>query len=564
MNWNLADIVPSFASRSKEWSQSPDVFNILRSGRYPSSCETTNLRVAVKEFEKDIKDLDEQAHRSGFPRHFLPIPLQTYRDGLDRQIHGYHSLEAPIRRLPPEILGRIFVFCLPKQSIGRATRVKSSRFVVPYSNGAPLVFCQICHSWRVIALSTPVLWTSLSLTIRRPYPLNRAVSDRSSYKLLLQTWLSRAGSSQPLSVRLVAEVSELSESSPSVMGVLDSLISYSRQWQHISIHLPPTSIKQLFHLPKGSTPLLESFHIQPVDEWTESRHFISRISFLRSSPRLRGLEFSPPISEPRLRSLPWSRLTRIAILDAPGVRLTADDCIHILLSCPNVIHCTLTLSQWPRTDPLGVIPSPFNKLETLRVVSSVPLTHLIESLQTPKLRVLEIQIPDTLDRGHFVGWRFDEFVARSSCQIRKLSLSTPHMLEEDFLACLRCIPSLLSLEVVNRAIPVITDGSLKHLTRESPTDATCPLPSLTKFVVRGQPAFTARALSHMVHSRWQKHHRAATIDSGRGHGDDLGSSSQVEVSQVRSLTVECDASFGRELNALLADFVEDGLVVNLR
>ncbi|KAJ6608263.1 hypothetical protein B0H10DRAFT_1711402, partial [Mycena sp. CBHHK59/15] len=52
----------------------------------------------------------------------------------------------PVLSLPPEITSEIFIHCLP------------SGFLKPSTRKAPLLFTQICHRWRLIALETPELW----------------------------------------------------------------------------------------------------------------------------------------------------------------------------------------------------------------------------------------------------------------------------------------------------------------------------------------------------------------------------------------------------------------------
>ncbi|KAJ6504582.1 hypothetical protein C8R47DRAFT_151596 [Mycena vitilis] len=67
------------------------------------------------------------------------------------------SLTFPILSLPVEITSQIFVHCLPD----------SARDVSPLD--APLVLGRVCSVWRNIALSTPQLWTSWSLSIDGDY-----------------------------------------------------------------------------------------------------------------------------------------------------------------------------------------------------------------------------------------------------------------------------------------------------------------------------------------------------------------------------------------------------------
>lgn len=58
--------------------------------------------------------------------------------------------------LPPELLGEIFIRCLPEDTLD----------LQPSSNVPPLVLCHVCRSWRIIALGTPRLWNELSMELK--------------------------------------------------------------------------------------------------------------------------------------------------------------------------------------------------------------------------------------------------------------------------------------------------------------------------------------------------------------------------------------------------------------
>ncbi|KIJ13172.1 hypothetical protein PAXINDRAFT_50824, partial [Paxillus involutus ATCC 200175] len=57
-----------------------------------------------------------------------------------------------IRRFPPEVLGEIFVQCLPGDT-----------YIHPGPDTVPLLLTGICKGWRQVALSTPRLWCSLRI-----------------------------------------------------------------------------------------------------------------------------------------------------------------------------------------------------------------------------------------------------------------------------------------------------------------------------------------------------------------------------------------------------------------
>ncbi|KAJ6485607.1 hypothetical protein C8R45DRAFT_1214356 [Mycena sanguinolenta] len=81
----------------------------------------------------------------------------------------------PIARLPLEIASEIFLQCLLPPFMTRNPRLH-----------VPLLLLSICNTWTSIALSTPGLWTSVTVDLHDPSPFARI-------------WLQRAGN-HPVSI----------------------------------------------------------------------------------------------------------------------------------------------------------------------------------------------------------------------------------------------------------------------------------------------------------------------------------------------------------------------------
>ena len=98
--------------------------------------------------------------------------------------------EAPIRRMPPEILRLFFTFA------------KSSYLgiCVPSRKSPLLSLLQVCSSWRSIALATPDLWTALCIFLR-PSTLHMDPAIVRRYEELASQWFSRAGPHSGLSLQ---------------------------------------------------------------------------------------------------------------------------------------------------------------------------------------------------------------------------------------------------------------------------------------------------------------------------------------------------------------------------
>ncbi|KAK6996018.1 hypothetical protein R3P38DRAFT_2371104, partial [Favolaschia claudopus] len=93
-----------------------------------------------------------------------------------------------ILSFPTEVLDEIFYNCLPSSEPTAISTFDSTLFIHPSCTSAPLLLCQICRRWRLIAIATPRLWASLN-------------TEFTKHSELVEIWLNRARS-HPLSLRL--------------------------------------------------------------------------------------------------------------------------------------------------------------------------------------------------------------------------------------------------------------------------------------------------------------------------------------------------------------------------
>ncbi|KAJ6583933.1 hypothetical protein DFH09DRAFT_1308650 [Mycena vulgaris] len=69
--------------------------------------------------------------------------LRDRRLQLSAYVDAHNALISPIRRLPSDIIGEIFIACLP-----------TDRYAVISAHEAPLLLSRVCHAWRTISMST--------------------------------------------------------------------------------------------------------------------------------------------------------------------------------------------------------------------------------------------------------------------------------------------------------------------------------------------------------------------------------------------------------------------------
>ncbi|CAA7270396.1 unnamed protein product [Cyclocybe aegerita] len=92
-----------------------------------------------------------------------------------------------MRRVPFDILCDIALYALPNHPR-------------PFQNAAPLSFCQVSSDWRMAALSTPKLWSTLFLEVRD-------IEELKIYEKRVIEWFRRA-KSRPLSFYIYFESSD--------------------------------------------------------------------------------------------------------------------------------------------------------------------------------------------------------------------------------------------------------------------------------------------------------------------------------------------------------------------
>jgi len=83
--------------------------------------------------------------------------LKEKRTIVQESLAFHEALASPARySLPSELLGEIFLRCLPQ-----------TNYVTPSLDECPIVLTRVCRHWRAVALSTPRLWASLSISLLR-------------------------------------------------------------------------------------------------------------------------------------------------------------------------------------------------------------------------------------------------------------------------------------------------------------------------------------------------------------------------------------------------------------
>ncbi|KAF8196911.1 hypothetical protein K438DRAFT_1585647, partial [Mycena galopus ATCC 62051] len=101
----------------------------------PASSEAAAIRDFAREIDAEITKREHTIDR-----------LLCEVEELRRRSEQHKAFIAPIRRVPPEIIAKIFL------------QLTAAQMIRPVLHQAPLIFGEVSRHWRAIALSTPQLW----------------------------------------------------------------------------------------------------------------------------------------------------------------------------------------------------------------------------------------------------------------------------------------------------------------------------------------------------------------------------------------------------------------------
>ncbi|KIK36395.1 hypothetical protein CY34DRAFT_811315 [Suillus luteus UH-Slu-Lm8-n1] len=318
--------------------------------------------------------------------------LKEKRAIVQESLTFHEALASPTRcSLPSELLGEIFLRCLPR-----------TNYVTPSSDECPLVLTRVCRHWRAVALSTPRLWASLSISLSRA-----DTTSGDEYK----HWLEKARS-VPLSIRVVHDMDHSDGKEPlSIQWLRPFLGRCSDLWWHG----PPVQ-----GLLDNSVQSLSRFQVT-----FHKANFL--VSIPSPMPQLRSAVLQSHTYDLRsLRSidLPWHQLLDLKIQFALVNSATFLQVIGLCTQVQRVSVSSICVDASPQTDlqPFPLIGTVNHSIRRLEVnVIRVGLGNLFEALTLPALEELVIRFcsPD----GH--PWphkQFSAFVTRSKCPLKLLTI----------------------------------------------------------------------------------------------------------------------------------------------
>ncbi|KAG1736149.1 uncharacterized protein EDB91DRAFT_1143143 [Suillus paluster] len=294
------------------------------------------------------------------------------------------------RLLPSELLGEIFLRCLPERN-----------YVTPSSNDCPLVLTRVCRQWRAVALSTPRLWSSLSISL-----LKAEMSGSDAYKC----WLEKARS-VPLSIRVVHDVDLSDGNEPlSIQWLRPFLSQCSDLWWH--------------------GPHVQGLLDNCVQSLSRFQVTFHKANFLVSS--LRSID------------LPWHQLLELKIQFALVSSAAFLQAIGLCTQVQRVSVSCICANISPQTDlePFPLAHTANHSIHRLEIkVIRAGLGSLFDALTLPVLEELVICFCFP-ERDPWPHEQFASFVTRSKCPLKRLTIYRSKGAKSHLAEYLKMVPGL--------------------------------------------------------------------------------------------------------------------------
>ncbi|KAJ7459309.1 hypothetical protein FB451DRAFT_1563703 [Mycena latifolia] len=470
------------------FSVSESDFADLRQNAVPDSGAYIALRESVSAAEQRLLALSSCS--GGCPA------LEQECDDIRRYIAVSSSLLAPVRRLPPEILSRIFLelfyISLP----------------VVLGTTLPPMICVVSSHWRAVAISTPRLWADFTISILG--------GDRT-----LRTLELHLARSKQCEISLHIRAPHFTSTTQVNHVIVTTLVQVSERWESADIRIPERLVR-LFSALRGRLPCLKflSFH-------AEDNALLEDLDIFEFVPRMYRLS----LGMKTLPRLPRSQIQDLELVTShpiPGLIRTA-------CTFPNLRRLSFSGDMWPPPSSTSTpiahtstpIPNDVLTLSTLILCGPV-LLETLRHLSPPNLVHLHI-------RNERVQWDrrlFSDFLTRSGCVLTSLTVQKLVIHSNDLLALFPLIPAMETLSLVSLPPNALLDKVMRALLI-APADAPV-LSSLKSLKVWGSYLFSNAAFIDMLESR-----TSSTVGGAPLHRVDLmlghRQFSSQELHQLRSL-----------------------------
>ncbi|KAJ7595657.1 hypothetical protein C8J56DRAFT_386239 [Mycena floridula] len=337
--------------------ESPLPSHLLETNDPPLGSEEQFLREMLdkSDFERGIVETDAKLASL----ELMVVALRRRREKMAESFITTKKVLSPIRRVPAEIIGEIFMLALTEEDGSvRATSLNMAE--------GPWAYGQVCRIWRKEIFSRPSIWANIYIYHGKDLDHRRYSAD------LLDAIIQRS-QSRPLRLDVC-----LNSESDIAKAILAKAVEFSHRWQSVALYLTPRLFARLKKL-KSRVPLLEVLCLIGHSANYNPISFKITADCFRDAPALRKC-CNGDFHNYHLMNLPWTQLTH---LDEHSL-----DPTEVLRRTPNLV--SLALRSW-----LGISTQPrfcFEHLRTLDLLDCFLGSGLVWDL--PALVELRIRVED--------------------------------------------------------------------------------------------------------------------------------------------------------------------------
>ncbi|KAJ7677768.1 hypothetical protein DFH06DRAFT_1167126 [Mycena polygramma] len=233
---------------AKEWDskQAPGTRHnaLLNSNDPPQDSDIPGVLSAISETEAQLASVEDEIARVSEQLK----KLRQMRSSLSSYRTRNRAILSPLRRMPPEILGEIFMCTLPSSNL-RIARGKGIQIT-----DSPWVLTHVCQDWKKISLSIPSLWSSVIVSY------SPKIGPAAYPVAMVETQIARAQNSH-LKIHFYGHEGAYPENSQKQIEMFKSLARHALRWGELNVQLTLALIPLLADL-RGRLPSLRKLWIK--------------------------------------------------------------------------------------------------------------------------------------------------------------------------------------------------------------------------------------------------------------------------------------------------------------
>lgn len=525
-------------------AQTQETLDRHRAHYYLTPSERNETTVLLQEARNSLTQFDVEIARAKCSLE----KMEQSRVDRQRYIDALASLQAPVHRLPTELVLRIFHYVVSS---------KETWNLITRDRRQPACFnlASVNTRWRDIALSSKEVWAfiGVELEVRDSYLNPTPEPDAETVAFMttaLQKCISRSDPA-PLSIWLTgpdfAEVRDRFKPC-SEHPLLELLALQARRWREAEFRIAHKYLQPVSSLSRieGHLPILEKLTIPLCDA-----HNLHPTQLFNDCPRLSNVAIARGLLSGGTPLLPSHQITTLRVEECLPAQF-----LEFLNSFPQLTSLFVKPYLDWETDnaPLPqVAPVSFGNLRSLSICFEYwsfehPkwLSIVFNYITLPLLENITISGATNHAALSQLDWPADplqSFLERSSCPLQNLTIELVPFHSPALIAALGVVPTLTHLQICEppgRKRSIITDTLLRSLTRSSylsssssrsdvftTHDVTIPtnsridiVPRLTHIDFSVSASFDDGVLADMVESRW-----APTSVASRTSGHSITSGS---------------------------------------